>query len=117
MALYALLCSFAGCDRDICFSDAWAMDLSADTPEWSILIDPSSNSSGPIPEARFTVAGGVYPGSDQLWLCMGETKAGLKLSDTWILQISNTDEGISGQPLLTISNFWYLYYSWCASFA
>lgn len=90
MHSYAL---FTGCDFEECFSDAWYLDTSAVTPQWKLLI----NSTEGVPEARFTVAGGVYPGSDQLWLSMGETAFRRKLSDTWILQINSTDGGITGE--------------------
>lgn len=51
-----------------------------------------------MPEARYTVAGGVYPGSEQLWLSMGVNQVGKKLSDTWVLEINATEDGgILGQ--------------------
>lgn len=81
---------------DTCFNDAWAIDLSQASPQWFQLIDPS-NYSGPIPEARFSTAGGVFPGEDQLWLSMGEGVSGRKLSDTWVLQISSVEDSIAGE--------------------
>ena len=89
-----------GCDFNTCFSDTWALDLTAVNPEWFQLLD-TSNTSDPYPDARFTVAGGVYPGSSQLWLSMGEGLAGRKLSDTWILQINDTEEELTGMTGLT----------------
>ncbi len=57
-----------------------------------MLVSVASNSSSdPIPEARYSRAGGVYPGQDQFWLSMGQTDYGKKLSDTWILQLNFTD--------------------------
>ena len=72
------------------------MDISSPSnpSDWMILIN-SSNYSEPIPTARFTRAGGVYPGEEQLWISMGESESGRKLSDTWILEVNLTD-GISG---------------------
>lgn len=86
----------SGCDFDTCFSDTWAMDLSAALPQWFLLVN-STISPLPIPEARFTAAGGVYPGSDQLWLSMGESISGRKLSDTWVLQINETEGSLTGK--------------------
>ncbi len=70
--------------------------MSASNPEWTQLID-STNTSLPFPEARFTVAGGVYPGSDQLWISMGDNISGRKLSDTWILQVNTSGSSLSGE--------------------
>jgi len=85
-----------GCDLEVCFDDTWAIDVTSDDPVWMELTDLSSGGSGGLPEARFTVAGGVYPGSDWLWLSMGETISGRRLSDTWTLQLNLTDDSISG---------------------
>lgn len=79
------------------------------TPQWFNLIQPAAGSNTsddvPIPEARLTAAGGVYPGSNQLWLSMGEGQSGRKLSDTWVLQVNNTDDSIAGRVFKSTSNF------------
>lgn len=67
------------------------MDLSVASPDWTLLV----HTVGPIPDARFTVAGGIYQGTSHLWMSMGETVLGRKLSDTWVLEL-NTNGDISG---------------------
>ena len=59
---------------------------------WMILIN-SSSLANQLPEARFTTAGGVYPGRNELWMSMGETTTGKKLSDTWVLRFSVAMQG------------------------
>ena len=83
------------------------MDLSLDTPDWFLLVN-STGYPDPLPRARLTVAGGVFPGADQFWLSMGEEASGRKLSDTWVLEINRTDDGIAGQTLRFI-NYYYVY--------
>ena len=82
-----------GCNLDTCFADTWAFNIA--TQEWTQLIN-SNNHSGPIPSARRYTAGGVYPGQNELWLSMGESPSGRKLSDTWVLRVNTTD-GITGK--------------------
>ena len=79
-----------GCDQTQCFSDTWALNL--DTNEWLLLVNTSSVTF-PYPQARFTTAGGIYPGQNTLWLSMGETSSGRKLSDTWIFRVSFAMDG------------------------
>ena len=67
------------------------MNLSDSSPDWVLL----SKISGPTPEARSTEAGGIFPGSNQLWISMGESVVGRKFSDTWVLELETAD-GISG---------------------
>ena len=62
------------------------------TNEW-LLVNTSTSVTFPYPEARFTTAGGVFPGQNLLWLSMGETSNGRKLSDTWILRVNFVREG------------------------
>ena len=85
-----ILHTHTGCDQRQCFSDTWALNL--DTGEWILLINTSAVTF-PYPEARFTTAGGIYPGQNELWLSMGETSNGRRLSDTWILRLNLTMDG------------------------
>lgn len=51
------------------------------------------NDTGAKPSARSLAAGGVYPGSDKLWVSMGSDAGGKKLSDTWVFN-ANSGEGV-----------------------
>ena len=62
-----------------------------------MLLVNASQTTLPVPQARFTVAGGIYPGTNELWLSMGETVAGRKLSDTWVMEININGSQISGR--------------------
>ena len=79
-----------GCDQSECLSDTWAFNF--DTNQWLMIVNTSALTS-PYPQARFTTAGGVYPGQNELWLSMGETNGGRKLSDTWILRLNIVMDG------------------------
>ena len=59
------------------------------------MIVNTTSLSTPYPEARFSTAGGIYPGRNELWLSMGETNSGRKLSDTWILRVNVAMDGSS----------------------
>lgn len=88
-----------GCDFNTCFSDTWALNLVENSPEWQLLLDPENrteNETEPFPEGRFTTAGGVYPGESELWLSMGNSNSGRRLSDTWVFELNFTN-GISGK--------------------
>jgi len=85
---------FSGCNLTTCFADTWALDLDTRS-QWVELIN-APQAVLPLPKARFTVAGGIYPGTQQLWLSMGEDVTGRKLSDTWILEVDIEGSQLSG---------------------
>lgn len=76
-------------DNDV-YDDTWALDMESRT-WWNV----NTTDSGGVPEARFDAAGGVY--GNLLWLSMGRNKDRRTLSDTWILNISISDEGPVGE--------------------
>ncbi len=67
--------------------------------EWILVIN-GSTSDLPVPRGRFTGAGGIYPGTSHLWLSMGETTSGRKLSDTWVLDVNVTENNIAGKSFV-----------------
>ena len=76
------------------FDDTWALDMA--TQEWAYV---NTTHSAETPEGRFDAAGGVW--GNLLWLNMGRNKNGRTLSDTWILNISMSDENndeLIGEP-------------------
>ncbi len=83
-----------GCNNEECFSDTWALDSATDT--WSLLVNSTTQTA---PRARFTSAGGVYPGGSDLWLSMGQNIASLsrKFSDTWVLRVNTSAAQLTGK--------------------
>ena len=76
-----------GCGESECFSDTWAYSFVEN--QWQRV---NISSGETPPQARLNAAGGVYPGSNLLWLSMGRSgQEGRQLSDTWVLNISITD--------------------------
>ena len=79
-------------------STTWAYSFADD--RWEVL-----NTSALKPRARYGGAGGVY--GDQLFLSMGWSAGGRRLSDTWVL---NTTSGRYGLPycILSFASFTYI---------
>jgi len=76
-----------GCGESECFSDTWAYSFLGN--QWERV---NISSGETPPQARLNAAGGVYPGSNLLWLSMGRSgQEGRQLSDTWVLNVSITD--------------------------
>ena len=78
-----------GRDASAVLSDMWWFDLANEL--WHPATD-FVNVTGPVPSARFMAAGGVYPGSDVLWLSMGQDASGRKLSDSWTFNASSGED-------------------------
>lgn len=74
----------SGHGSDGYLDSTWYFDFAMET--WS---EMSINTTEDTPRVRLEAAGGVYPGSDLLWLSMGQGDGDRKLSDTWVLNISS----------------------------
>ena len=70
-------------NSDDFYDDTWYFDFT--TEQWNQLENVTN-----APRARYSAAGGVYPGSGVLWMSMGWGEGKRRLSDTWILNITSS---------------------------
>lgn len=79
------MCPGRGESESDVFEETWALDMAI--PEWFFV---NTTNSSDMPEGRIDAAGGVW--GTQLWLSMGRNKDKRILSDTWILNVSMSED-------------------------
>ena len=78
-------CPGRGESENDVFDETWALDMAG--LEW-YFVNTTNSSDGP--EGRIDAAGGVW--GTRLWLSMGRTKNKRILSDTWVLNVTMSDD-------------------------